>query len=382
MKRKDPSGPPKTLAWIERRNKPGTLRLLDQTRLPAQEKYLNISSTKDLIVCIKNLAIRGAPALGCAGAYGVVLAAQEVPHLPEKRGVGDKASQEAWKNFLKRCESVALARPTAVNLKWAVERVVAKAVGTVGCARPDWLQAILEEASAIHREDARMCAEIGRLAAAWVLGCSLQELNKVAKGRKVIIMTHCNAGALATGGIGTALAGPYILRTLGAEVQMFVGETRPLEQGARLTAWELSRAGLPVTVLCDGAAAALMRSQKPDAVIVGADRIAANGAVANKIGTYSLAVLAKHHGVRFAVAAPATTLDMKTPEGNAIPIEEREREELSRPEGAKGRMWITPKADVWNPAFDVTPPELITALITEKTVVSPLTKEALAAAAL
>jgi len=323
------------------------VRLLDQTRLPVEETYLEVRDLATLIDAIKRLVVRGAPAIGCAGAYGVLLAAREAA------ASSDNISP-AWRaEFDKRCQALADARPTAVNLSWAVARVKQAALNAAkpGVALSAVFNAALLEAHALHEEDRRMCAEIGRH------GATLLPKNKAT------VLTHCNAGALATGGSGTALAVIYAAQHAGVQVSVYADETRPLLQGARLTAWELARSGVDVTVICDNMAAAVMRARKPDAVIVGADRIAANGDTANKIGTYGLAVLAKHHGIPFYVAAPSSTFDLRLSDGSQIPIEERSRDEIARPSGVQS---VPNDARVFNPAFDVTPADLIAALITEK----------------
>ena len=299
--------------------------------------------------------MRGAPAIGCAGAFGVLLCARETG--------GDPAGDAWWRLFAERCEHLARTRPTAVNLSWAVERCrnVANKLRRGGRARAQLLAGLEREACAILEEDRKMCAQIGKH--------GLAELQRIlGRRRSATLMTHCNAGALATGGSGTALAVMYAAQRAGLELQVFADETRPLLQGARLTAWELSRAGVPVTVICDNMAAGVMRRHKPDAVIVGADRIAANGDTANKIGTYGLAVLARHHGIPFYVAAPSSTFDFSLRDGSQIPIEERARAEISQ-QGA--RLTVPAAAEVYNPAFDVTPAELITAHITERGVLKP-----------
>jgi methylthioribose-1-phosphate isomerase len=279
------------------------LEVLDQTRLPDEEVVLRLTTADEVIDAIRRLAVRGAPALGVAGAFGVVLE-------PEA------------------AERIACARPTAVNLRWAVERVIAAEDREV-------------EALAIWREDQEACRLIGAYGAA-----------ELAVSR---FLTICNAGRLATAGIGTALAPIYEKAQAGEPVEVFACETRPLRQGARLTAWELANAGIPVTVLPDGAAASLLGSGRVDAVIVGCDRVAANGDVANKVGTYALALAARAHGVPFYVAGPRSTLDPGTASGAQIEIEERAASELA----------AAPGASVWNPAFDVTPASLVTALITD-----------------
>jgi methylthioribose-1-phosphate isomerase len=344
---------PPTLAWTER-----GLRLLDQTRLPAEETYVDIAGVAPLVDAIQRLVVRGAPAIGCAGAYGVVLAAWE------SRG----ASDAGWlAEFDARCDRLAAARPTAVNLRWAVERVrkVAHALHAQAKPRAEIEAALLAEARKVHDEDRAMCEQIGRHGA------------ELLPRERATVVTHCNAGALATGGAGTALAVVYAAQARGTKLAVFADETRPLLQGARLTAWELARAGIPVTVICDNMAASVIRKHKPDAVIVGADRIAANGDTANKIGTYGLAILAKHHGVPFYVAAPSSTFDLSLPDGSGIPIEERARDEIAR---SQGRQTAPEKAQVYNPAFDVTPAELIAGIITERGVLRPPYREAIARA--
>jgi len=336
---------PAALSWNG-----STLRLLDQTQLPAIETYLDIARVAELEEAILRLSVRGAPAIGCAGAFGTVLAAREVDV---------SLTGGAWlKRFETACEHLAETRPTAVNLRWAVERCRKVAARLIESEAPveQLVSALEREALAILEEDRGMCAAIG------THGADLLEL--ILKGRKTAtLMTHCNAGALATAGSGTALAVMYEAHRRGIALRVFADETRPLLQGARLTAWELSRAGISATVICDNMAAAVMREFKPDAVIVGADRIAANGDAANKIGTYGLSIIARHHNVPFFVAAPMTTFDVTLKDGTGIPIEQRNRKEVSEP---YGKLSVPAEAAVFNPAFDVTPAELISALITEK----------------
>ena len=324
----------------------GKLRLLDQTRLPADEVYIDVLSVVVLEDAIRRLVVRGAPAIGCAAGFGVILIARELAERP---------LDAAWRcEFDTRCAHLAAVRPTAVNLRWAVERCRARAEK---CADLKAILSALEaEAVSILNEDREMCAEIGRH------GAKLLEAAAGAR-RSVTVMTHCNAGALATGGIGTALAVMYAAQEAGLSVKVFADETRPLLQGARLTAWELARAGVDVTVICDNMAAAVMREFKPDAVVVGADRIAANGDAANKIGTYGLAVLAQFHRVPFYIAAPSSTFDLALRDGSQIPIEERARAEIAE---QNGKLSVPPGASVYNPAFDVTPAALIAGYITEK----------------
>lgn len=316
----------------------GVLDLLDQTRLPGQLARLRCGSVPEVHDAIRRLVVRGAPAIGVAAAYGVCLAR-------------DESGQPTRRSFLQAIDYLATSRPTAVNLFWALERMKSVVEAT---AEDDRLVAsLVAEATAIHEEDREMCRAIGRHGAALLERCDR-------------VLTHCNAGGLATSMWGTALAPIYHLHTAGKTLQVFADETRPLLQGARLTAWELAQAGVPVTVLTDSMAGGLMRSGRVDAVIVGADRIAANGDVANKIGTYPLAVLAQYHGIPFYVAAPSSTFDRKLATGDAIPIEQRDRSEVAQPHGT---LTVPDSAEVINPAFDVTPAELITAIITERGVV-------------
>ena len=340
---------PAALSWN------GTvLRLLDQTKLPAEETYLDIECVEQLEDAILRLCVRGAPAIGCAGAFGTVLAAREA-----EAAFGKNVPPAEWLlRFNASCDRLAATRPTAVNLRWAVERcrAVAAKLVTIEAERWEVFAQLEREALAILDEDRRMCSEIGRH------GADL--LETLLKGRKgATLMTHCNAGALATAGSGTALSVMYEAQRRGIELRVFADETRPLLQGARLTAWELSRAGIAATVICDNMAAAVMREFKPDAIFVGADRIAANGDAANKIGTYGLAIIARHHGVPFFVAAPSSTFDVALETGAQIPIEQRARKEVAEP---YGKLSVPAEAGVYNPAFDVTPAELITAHITEK----------------
>ena len=315
------------------------LILIDQTRLPGEVTTLQCSTVEQVHDAIYRLVVRGAPAIGIAAAYGVCLAER-----------GSRTS------YLSAMEYLATSRPTAVNLFWALDRMRQR---LDHCDDDTKLyEELVDEAVMIHNEDRKMCHDIGFEGAALLDHCSR-------------ILTHCNAGGLATSTRGTALAPIYQLHEQGAQVKVYADETRPLLQGARLTAWELSQAGIPVTVLTDSMAGSLMRKGGIDAVIVGADRIAKNGDVANKIGTYPLAVLAKYHSLPFYGAAPSSTFDESLESGDDIPIEERNREEISK----QGEKWVMPdKAEVMNPAFDVTPAHLITAIITEKGVLhAPIT---------
>ncbi len=317
---------PETLEYIDNQ-----LLLIDQTRLPAEVVTFRCDSVEHVHDAIYRLVVRGAPAIGIAAAYGVCLA---------ERGCRNA--------YLAAMDYLATSRPTAVNLFWALDRMRAR---LEGCASDHELHdALVHEAITIHNEDREMCRSIGIQGASLLRNCHC-------------FLTHCNAGGLATSTRGTALAPIYQLHEEGKKVEVFADETRPLLQGARLTAWELSQAGVPVTVLTDSMAGGLMRSGKIDAVIVGADRIARNGDVANKIGTYPLAVLAHYHRIPFYVAAPTSTFDVSLETGDAIPIEERNREEVAY----HGERLVVPvAANVMNPAFDVTPANLITGIITEK----------------
>ena len=333
----------KTLKWVG--GVDGYLEIIDQRILPGEYKTLRCSNVKQLYDAIKTLAVRGAPAIGVAGAYGAVLSLQSV---------SAKASPKKALAILKRdCEYLASSRPTAVNLRWAIERMVKfaekNAMGTLYELR----KAVLKEANDICREDIEMCRKIGANGARFIKNWA-------------IVLTHCNAGALATAGQGTALSVLYEAKKRGKKFSVFADETRPLLQGARLTAWELKRAKIDTTVICDNMAAALMRDGKIDMVITGADRIAANGDAANKTGTYGLSILAKAHKIPFYIAAPSSTFDLKTKTGKDIPIEQRSADEIRfyndkqvAPNGVK----------IYNPAFDVTPVENITAIITERGVI-------------
>lgn len=305
---------------------------MDQTRLPDETCFLEIDEIDQMVSAIKSLSVRGAPLIGIAAAMGLAAAAAK-----REREVGGDLS--AWLDESAR--ALALSRPTAVNLQWAVDRLVAKVAAE---AEPGtgFARILRDEAQSIWDEDARMCDAIGR-----------QGAQKVPQG--ATIMTHCNAGRLATGGIGTALGVVYSAQNEGKNVNVIARETRPLNQGSRLTAWELLESGVPCTVIADSVAGSLMADGKVDLVVVGADRIAANGDVANKIGTYPLAVLADAHSIPFYVAAPVSTFDMSLATGAEIPIELRAAEEIPAAKGAK----------VHNPAFDVTPARLISAIFTD-----------------
>lgn len=334
----------------------GHLVLLDQTRLPSETAYLECRTVEDVWQAIKRLSVRGAPAIGVAAAYGVCLGVQA------GRGVDEV------------CDYLATSRPTAVNLFWALDRM--RRVGRVGETHQDlaqrWvsqtqptLQVLLAAACAIHEEDRQQCAAMARH------GADLLEQHFPDGGG---ILTHCNTGALATGGEGTALAVIFELARRGRHPHVWADETRPLLQGARLTMWECRQWNIDATLICDSAAAQVMREGRIDAVIVGADRIAANGDTANKIGTFSVATLARVFGIPFYVAAPATTFDLSTATGADIPIEQRDAEEVTEAFGART---APQNAHVYNPAFDVTPADLIAAIITDRGVIQPVNAESI-----
>lgn len=354
-----PLSPPAVIRWTK--DGRGVV-VLDQTELPTDEVERELRSVADVEEAIRSLRVRGAPLIGITAAMGVAALARGALE-EEPPGPGLPALR---RRILEWCDRLAEARPTAVNLRWALDRM-RRAAGTVGPEEADpgrLVERLRREAEAILEEDRRMCRAIGEHAA---------ELLR--EGGTVV--THCNAGSLATGGIGTALAPVYVAAERGWDVRVFADETRPLLQGSRLTAWELERAGIDVTVISDATAGALMSRERPDVVLVGADRIAANGDVANKIGTYGLAVLARHHGIPFYVLAPTSTVDLETAEGADIPIEHRSPEEIRR---GFGRPTAPPDARVWSPAFDVTPADLVTAIVTEAGICRPPFRGSLAAA--
>jgi methylthioribose-1-phosphate isomerase len=314
-----------------------TVRLIDQTRLPLELVYHDIDDYKEMITAIQRLEVRGAPAIGIAAAYGLAIAVKQS---------GDHSRH----NIQRLAEEIKSARPTAVNLSWALDRLVDKVIDVNPSSKKETLDVLWSEAEAIHEEDRQMCRKMGEFGAT---------LLHDGDG----VLTHCNAGALATGGIGTALGVIYVANEQGKKLKVYADETRPLLQGARLTAWELQQEGIDVTLLTDNMAGMLMKEGKVNAVIVGADRIAANGDTANKIGTYSVAVLAKAHGIPFYVAAPTSTFDMLTESGDKIVIEQRSPEEVTN---GFGHRTAPEGIQVYSPAFDVTPNELITAFITNR----------------
>jgi methylthioribose-1-phosphate isomerase len=317
----------------------GALRILDQRALPEQVLSLDLRTVGEVADAIRTLAVRGAPAIGVAAAIGLAVATRDA----------SLGTIEAAVSELRR------SRPTAVNLGWALDRMLLLARAHASSEPGVRTTALLAEAERIRAEDAAMCRAIGEYGAPLVRA-----------GMR--ILTHCNAGALATAGIGTALAPLYVAHARGVPFEVFADETRPLLQGSRLTAWELARAGIPVTVLTDGMAASVMARGDVDLVIVGADRIAANGDSANKIGTYGLAVLARHHDIPFVVAAPWSSVDAHTPDGDAIPIEQRDAREVTH---LAGKRIAAEGAAVHNPAFDVTPHTLISRIVTDRGVFTP-----------
>jgi methylthioribose-1-phosphate isomerase len=328
-----------TLRWRE-----GSLQLLDQRALPEEQTYVRCENALEVADAIRAMVVRGAPAIGCAAAYGVALEAQRFASTP--RAVFDSRLEQAL-NVLGQ------SRPTAVNLFWALQRMKATLDENPGAAASEIAAALLARAHEIHEEDIRLNRAMGAHGAELL-------------GAHARVLTHCNAGALATAGHGTALGVVRSAVEAGKHIEVFADETRPFLQGARLTAWELREDGIPVTLIADSAAAFLMSRSRIDAVIVGADRVAANGDVANKIGTYGLAVLARRHAIPFYVACPLSTIDVTVATGAEIPIEERSADEVL---GYRGTRWAPEGIAVANPVFDVTPAELVTALITEKGIV-------------
>jgi methylthioribose-1-phosphate isomerase len=338
----------------------GRLTILDQTLLPGEERWLNLDTVEGVVEAIATLRVRGAPAIGIAAAMGLVAALRA-------RTVGPR---EAFVRLVEReAATIRAARPTAVNLGWAMDRMLRRAAATQGDGRA--VMAALEaEAQAIWDEDKDACRRMAEH------GQELLKHRGAGTGeppggwpgnRAVNVLTHCNTGFLATGGVGTALGIVHLAAERGVPLHVWVDETRPLLQGSRLTAWELAKAGIPHAIIVDGAAASLMAAGKVDVVLVGADRIARNGDTANKVGTYSLAVAARHHGVPFYVVAPISTFDLSCATGGAIPIEQRDGAEVTRPLGpqAPGR------SPVHNPAFDVTNAELIAGWVTERGILKP-----------
>ena len=319
----------------------GALVLLDQTRLPGEIIYEHCRDLQSVADAIRRLKVRGAPAIGVAAAYGVVAGIQ-------RNGADDYAS--ICREVDEAADILAATRPTAVNLFWALDRMRRTVREHRGVPAEDIKRALLREAQSIQAEDETTCRLIGEHGAALL-----------SPGQTVL--THCNAGALATSGTGTALAVVYQAHDEGKRIHVFADETRPVLQGARLTAWELARAGIGVTLICDNMAAQVMKEGRIDSVIVGADRVAANGDVANKIGTYGVAVLADAHDVPLYVAAPFSSIDLSIASGHEIPIEEREAAEITQGPGGRN---APEEVEVYNPAFDVTPARYVSAIITER----------------
>jgi methylthioribose-1-phosphate isomerase len=321
--------------------------ILDQSALPGEVRFLKCETYQDVAEAIRNLKVRGAPAIGVTAALGIALGARQY----------EETHIEGFLQFMEQvCHTLASTRPTAVNLFWAVDRMKRVLAKASLSSIQDMQKHLQEESLAILEEDIRVNRNIGKFGSAVIRD-------------QDHILTHCNAGALATAGYGTALGVIRAAWEQGKKIRVYADETRPVLQGARLTAWELQQDGIPVTLITDNAAGALMKQHMIQCCVVGADRIAANGDVANKIGTYSVAVLANAHGIPFYVAAPSSTIDMQTPDGDGIPIEERSPSEVT---SLYGERSIAPEnIEVWNPAFDVTPAALITGIITERGIFSP-----------
>jgi len=331
-----------TVEW-----KDGAIRLLDQSKLPVQVEFLDCKDVESVAQVIRELKVRGAPAIGVTAAMGVALGAQSIV-ASDHDGFA--------KALLVICDQLAATRPTAVNLFWAIERMKRKVAALKVDSVASIKLSLMKESQAILEEDIALCKAMGQHGAALI-----------ATGQTVL--THCNAGALATAGYGTALGVIRAAWEQGKQIQVIADETRPVLQGARLTAWELMQDNIPVTLITDNMAGSLMRQGKIHLCVVGADRIAANGDVANKIGTYSVAVLAKAHGIPFYVAAPYSTIDLNTKSGEDIPIEQRNPLEVTTIHGSHP---VAPQGvTVYNPAFDVTPAELIAGIITERGVFKP-----------
>ncbi len=327
-----------TLTWT-----PEGVRFIDQTKLPLEESYVLATTHEQVADVIVTMVVRGAPAIGVSAAYGVALGAKNTQA---------KTADEFAPEFQKICARLAATRPTAVNLFWAIDRMKTVFAGlrASGATLAQIQEQLLAHAHAMYEEDIAACKTMG------AFGGELLP-------REGGVLTHCNAGALATCGYGTALGVIRAAVEQGKRIHVYADETRPFLQGARLTAWELMADGIPTTVICDNMAASMMRKGKIQAVVVGADRIAANGDVANKIGTYNVAILAKEHGVPFYVAAPWSTIDLATPTGDDIPIEERPQREVTHHAGKQ----LTPTGvGICNPAFDVTPARYVTAIVTER----------------
>jgi methylthioribose-1-phosphate isomerase len=325
-----------TLEWTDK-----GVRFLDQTKLPTEESYVTATTYQQVADAIRTMVVRGAPAIGVAAGMGIALGLKN----SKAETVGDLK-----KDFDQICSAIGETRPTAVNLFWAIRRMQEKFETLRVRPMPQIKQALIEEAQRMHAEDIAANQAMGRH------GATLMP----ASGG---VLTHCNAGALATAGYGTALGVIRAAVEQGKKIHVYADETRPFLQGSRLTAWELMKDGIPTTVISDNMAGAMMSYGKIGAIVVGADRIAANGDVANKIGTYTVAVLAKEHGIPFYVAAPISTVDLATPDGSGIPIENRNVKEVSH---IAGKQMVPDGVEIENPAFDVTPAKYVTAIITER----------------
>lgn len=341
----DDSTPPapavQSLEWRE-----DHLRILDQTYLPKREVYSDIKDIGRVWEAIRKLRVRGAPAIGITAGYGLYMGIKELP---------ESTFESFWVEVDRLAEYLQGARPTAINLKWSIDRIKSTIQAHKDKDISEIKEIVLKTAITIHAEDKRICKVIG------------EEGAKLVK-KNAKILTHCNTGSLATGQYGTALSVIFHAHEDGKEIQVWVDETRPLMQGSRLTAWELMNADIPMKLIIDSAAGSLLRRGEVDMVIVGTDRVAANGDTANKIGTYPLAVLAKENDIPFYVASPLSTIDMELEDGDGIPIEEREDEEITTFNGSQ----VAPsKTDTYNPAFDVTPHRYITGFITEKGLIEP-----------
>ena len=341
-----------TLHWVG--DAAGHLRMIDQTLLPTEFREIDCRDAATVWEAIRSLRVRGAPAIGIAAAYGLCVGLQPVRTADEAAFFAELDRVVAY---------LGASRPTAVNLTWALERLRRVALDARSENSPsEVFDLLLTEAKAVHEEDRRMCRAIGRFGA---------ELLRDGQG----VLTHCNAGGLATADYGTALAVFFAAHESGKRLHVYADETRPLLQGARLTAWELGQRGIQTTLICDSMAAQVMREGRVQGVVVGADRIAANGDTANKIGTYGVALLAAAHDIPFYVAAPSSTFDLSLADGSLIPIEERAAEEITH---GFGRQTAPAGVNVYNPAFDVTPAKLIKAIICEHGVIEPVTRERIA----
>lgn len=343
----------KTIEWTG-----SAARLLDQTKLPTETVYVDITDPRQMWDAIKRLVVRGAPAIGIAAAFGAYLGVKDVD--TDELAVFDRKLDDV-------CAYLATSRPTAVNLFWALDRIkrVSQETRKQGSRSPEQMvtkikQRLLAECLSMIEEDTAICRAIGKHALALIAADKTHE--------PINVLTHCNAGGLATAQYGTALAPIYVGHEQGMKFHVFVDETRPLLQGSRITAYELQRNGVPATLICDNMAATVMSQGKVQAVIVGTDRVAANGDVANKIGTHGVAILARHFNIPFYVAAPTSSIDLALPTGADIPIEQRDPAEVT---AGLGRQTAPAGVDVFNPAFDVTPADLVTAIITENGAARP-----------